>query len=330
MYNAILLILLGSAIILVISGLSKGKNGRIVAGILVGLLTIFFFWVLDFWGEYLWFAAIEQGQRFWTLFLSESFLAVLGALLSGVIVYILTLAIPEEKKIARIGAPLLGALIGGVWGTANWEVILKFWHRTAVGVADPILGKDASFYLFSLPFYERLYTLLIILAVLSLVAILFATFFRIRGGELELQLEGILLSDRTKLFRWIYIIAAIIVFLLAVSKFLNRYHLMYSTWGAVTGPGWTDVQIRLPGYAIVILITVLSGIALLLPPIRIRISQMFRRSSPGASGNPITPLIVIGAAMLLIWFLALTAVPGLFQWLRVEPNEITFEKPYIA
>ncbi len=32
----------------------------------------------------------------------------------------------------------------------------------------------------------------------------------------------------------------------------------------------------------------------------------------------------------MIWFIALVAVPGLFQWLRVQPNEITYEVPYIS
>jgi uncharacterized membrane protein (UPF0182 family) len=30
------------------------------------------------------------------------------------------------------------------------------------------------------------------------------------------------------------------------------------------------------------------------------------------------------------WIFGLGIVPGLFQWLHVEPNEITFEKPYIV
>jgi len=44
-------------------------------------------------------------------------------------------------------------------------------------------------------------------------------------------------------------------------------------------------------------------------------------------------IFTLGAVALIIvavWILGLSVFPGLFQWLRVEPNEITFEKPYIA
>jgi hypothetical protein len=36
-----------------------------------------------------------------------------------------------------------------------------------------------------------------------------------------------------------------------------------------------------------------------------------------------------GSLIVIIWILGLSIIPGLFQWLRVGPNEITFERPYI-
>jgi hypothetical protein len=44
----------------------------------------------------------------------------------------------------------------------------------------------------------------------------------------------------------------------------------------------------------------------------------------------VIPPVVIAVVIAVVWYVGLQVLPGLFQWLRVEPNEITFEKPYIA
>jgi hypothetical protein len=41
------------------------------------------------------------------------------------------------------------------------------------------------------------------------------------------------------------------------------------------------------------------------------------------------PLAAMAALIGVVYIIGLGIIPGLFQWLRVEPNEMTFEKPYI-
>ena len=36
-------------------------------------------------------------------------------------------------------------------------------------------------------------------------------------------------------------------------------HLLYSRWGVVSGPGWTDVHVRLPVYVLLGVLTIVAG-----------------------------------------------------------------------
>lgn len=65
-------------------------------------------------------------------------------------------------------------------------------------------------------------------------------------------------------------------------------------------------------------------------PLRGRLIDVFHRRIGGERKPHLHVLSVTAAAVFGIQILILNVVPALFQRLRVEPNEITFEKPYIA
>ena len=67
-------------------------------------------------------------------------------------------------------------LIGGVQGNLNWEIILKFFHQTASTVTDPIFNKQLSFYFFSLPFYNFISSLIVVILIISIIS-LFIVYF---------------------------------------------------------------------------------------------------------------------------------------------------------
>ena len=71
MYTIILIILLGIAAFFFINGIMKRKTGRLILGVIIGALTLFFFWYMDFWGEMLWFQSIGYAQRFWIEILAK-------------------------------------------------------------------------------------------------------------------------------------------------------------------------------------------------------------------------------------------------------------------
>ena len=314
MYTLLLLLLLGLAAFWFVSGIGKRKTGRIYSGVLLGALTLFFFWFMGFWGEMLWFESIGYNDRFWTEILAKLGFLVVGAFVGWIVVFLLTSLIPKEKKYTKLISRVLGAFIGALVVVSSWDVILRYVNRVPANIADPILGQDAGFYLFSLPFYDMLYNLFVVLALIGLGASLSAIFLRVRQQEINIEYPS---ADQfgTRTYQAMFLNGAILIFLLAVGKYLARFHLMYSQWGAVTGPGWTDVHVRLPAYIITIIVTVAIGIFLLIPAFRKRAAAVIQRSE--RTQRPDQPMVLFGAgvAIFVAWFLLLTVIPGLFQWL---------------
>ncbi|MCG6958287.1 UPF0182 family protein, partial [bacterium BMS3Abin03] len=330
MYVAIILILVAISGFFVITGLRKNNKKKVVIGIIVGLFTFALFWFLDFWGEMLWFETLGYDDRFWTYILAQSVVGIIGAFVSIAIVTLLTYSIPESRKYIKKVTQGLAFIIGGAWGLSSWEIMLKFWVRESAGIAEPIFNKDAGFYLFTLPFLDRIYILLILLTFLSLIALLFAVLFRIDSNyNLSLDFTGINLDKRSKIYSNILITGSLIIFVLAFDKYLSRFHLMYSDRGVVRGPGWTDVNILLPAYSIIIVLMIVLGLFLLIKPLRKLLGKFYSKLKIRNAYSEPTLLVMVAITILLIWFIGLTVIPGLFQWLRVEPNEITFEEPYI-
>ena len=123
---------------------------------------------------------------------------------------------------------------------------------------------------------------------------------------------------------------AAITGVVAWGQYLNIYHLLYSRWGVVSGPGWTDVHVRLPAYLIVAAVTLLLGLSPLIPAIYSGLTRQFGRRRYLAESAALIPFGAPWLGILSIWFLANGVAPVLVQWLRVQPNEITLEAPYIA
>src|SRR5512139_2909814 len=53
-----------------------------------------------------------------------------------------------------LAAAVLFFLIAVPWGAGQWKEFLLFLQGRPVGTADPVLGRDIGFYLFTLPFVE--------------------------------------------------------------------------------------------------------------------------------------------------------------------------------
>ncbi len=331
MYTALIYLLAGLALFLFITGLKKGNKKRISFGVIIGIFTFLFFNFLDFYGDLIWFEALGYSRRFWIEISYYTGMALGCAIFGWLLVWLLTIAIPQNKKVTRIAARAVGALAGGIWGISAWTELLKFIHSVSAGISDPVLDKDAGFYMFQLPFLDKLYTLLILLTLISLLASISAAFIQFRGSNLFIN--NLTLFDektRARLTQSLFINSGVFIIVLTFGKFLSRYHLLYSTWGAVMGPGWTDVNIRLPAYDAVIVIMILLAVFIIIPPLRKVMQRFFNRFN--ISYHRTAPFILGSYAAVIfgLLLLALTVIPGLFQWLRVEPNEITFEKPYIA
>jgi hypothetical protein len=329
MYVVLIAVLLAGAAGLFLLGVQQRRLWVSALGVLLAALTGFFFWFLGFWGEALWFEAVGYRQRFWTVVLSKAAMALAGAAVSAGLVHLLTWGIDKSRKLVRIGSKVFAAYVGAHWGLANWDTILLYLHRVETGVTDPILNRDTAFYLFVLPLYDATYILLIFVALVALASWAVATFVRVGEQGFRLQTGGVLDASRERRYGALYWSAAALLVALAWGKFLDRFHLMYSTLGVVAGPGWTDVHVRLPAYAIMIVLLLLLAMFLVVPPARRLAARATRRFELGVEIDRVAPLMVSAVVVVVAWFLLLLVAPGLLQWLRVQPNEITVERPYI-
>ena len=98
----------------------------------------------------------------------------------------------------------------------------------------------------------------------------------------------------------------------------------------VTGAGWTDVHVRLPAYLIAAAVTLLLGLLPLVPAVYSRLERRLRRLPLFTENAALIAIVTPWLGIFTIWFLANGVAPVLVQWLRVQPNEITLEAPYIA
>lgn len=320
MYTLLFILLAAMAATAVFRGVSKRRPLVLYLGIGIGIVTLFLSWFLNFWTEKLWFDQLGYNDRFWTVWVSRIGLFIVPFAAGGLVVYLLTFSREKNSIPVRLVASVAGALGSGLWWSARWELFLKFTNRMEAGVLDPVLDRDVGFYLFTYPFLNALYVNLLILSLLSLgVAFINGRVTLSRGAGVE----GI---NRERLPLGIYLNLGILLIVLGFGRFIARYGILFSEYGFVSGAGWTDVHVRLPMLMVTALFTFLTGIGLLLSVIRPGVKKLWRAST---RGSELRYLYTVSGLVMATWAVLLWVVPALFQWLKVEPNEITVERPYL-
>ena len=192
---------------------------------------------------------------------------------------------------------------------AAWDTLLKFINATDFNRTDPIYERDISFYVFQLPFYQGLQDWLFALLLMSL---LVATAIYVLKGTINLNRGWQhLIYGEAKAH--LSLLLAGLAFLVAFQFWLQRYDLLYSGEGVVSGAGFTDTHARLAA------LTGMGFMALALAVVFV--------ASAGRNSLKL-PLIGIGL-YLLIYILLYQAYPSFEQQFIVEPNELAKEKPYI-
>ncbi|REJ84304.1 MAG: UPF0182 family protein [Bacteroidetes bacterium] len=327
MYAAIFILFIVLGLFLIYKGISGKKKFALLTGVFSSILPFAFLGYANFWTEKLWFDSVGYSMRFWKLMSTLAIYSFSAGVLSYLFVKAATFRISKRSGWVHSIAVRFAAIIGILWGAFNWESIILFIHAEKTGVLDPVLKEDAGFYMFVLPFLDKLLILFTMLAALSLIASLFV-FVREESGWRDGKLvivrrSGILPEEN---YRSAFFSAAILLLVIAAGRYIDRFHLLYSQFGVVNGPGWTDVNIRLPAYTVVAVIMIILAIGIAVPVLRKKVSGIFN-TDPAKELH--ATLVSFGAIAGLSWLISLTLIPGLVQWIYVEPNEITLEKPFI-
>ncbi|MDR1997694.1 MAG: UPF0182 family protein [Candidatus Margulisbacteria bacterium] len=320
-----------------------------VIGILLILCVPVNWLMLHFWPDIYWFTNLGYEQVFFTRLLAQSglwlgsFLFCFGFIftnfyaakvflvkstadwrgnLRNMLARFLGRNLPEQREItvnsfkldwlaivlAAIAVFFALSLASVI--SSHWLEILSCFKQTGFAVADPLFGRDVSFYVFVLPVLKLLSGAG---ASLLFISALGALFLYMLSGQL-VALRWHIFSRISRPIRTHLLILGFCfaLWLLLVLR-IAAYELLFSPAGVVYGAGFTDVYAQLVAFR-VLSVAVLVWAAVLLAGI--------------FTGNLSLPVIVGGISTVL-WFGLSVVYPAVLQTLIVNPNEITKEAPYI-
>lgn len=283
--------------------------------VLAGLLLLLFVLAQGlptFYTEYQWFRSLGQGSVFTTRILARAGIFIVAALVFFVFFMI---NVWVARRLAPAGfaksggvmglatiAGVLMALFAGLIAQSQWETLLRFANATSFELADPVFGRDVSFYVFTLPVYNFVQTMLTLATVVTAIAV--ALIYAAALGRFRLT-PGVKAH--------LSALGAIFLLLYAWNYQLSIYDLAYSTRGVVVGASYTDVHAQWPAYNILTWITVAAALILL--------ANVFLRATKAL------------AATAVVWVVVTLVLgqgyPAFVQNVQVRPNESVREQQYI-
>ena len=194
-------------------------------------------------------------------------------------------------------------------GTRYWEQTLLFLNSIPAGLADPIFGRDISFYLFQYPFIDVVNGM--VRGVIVIAALLTTVTYVIRGGAV---MTGRFFSIDPFVKRHLAVLVSLFLLSLAASFFLDRYSLLNTEHGVLYGASYTDVHARLVILWVMVVLTVVTALVV----------SIF--ATHRSLAVPLIAVVVLAG----VYVLGLKIYPSMFQSIKVSPNESVLEQSYIS
>ena len=213
----------------------------------------------------------------------------------------------QLRLLANLVAVVL-AMLFGLFASSQWPAFLSWWYAVPFGQADPVLGNDAAFYVFSLPFFQMVRgtaQALVVIAALACGALYFLS-----GGLASGFPRSIALSGPAR--QHLSLLAAVFFLLLAFGAWLARAEYLVSPSAIIFGPGYADIAARMPA-ALLLLVVSLAGAGLA------GLQAFSPRNWPIPVAAGLYLAVTVGGA---VYGTAL-------QRFVVTPNEQVREAPYI-
>ncbi|MHC5758553.1 UPF0182 family protein [Nostoc sp.] len=286
----------------------------LVLSLLIGLIVVHYGQIALFY----WHSPVNQGilpipalfrpETIWQLLRQIVshvwYLGLIGGLALAILIYpqfLLTV-------IAVLFCPIFAFIL-----FQHWPKVLQYFHPTVFNSTEPLFGRDISFYVFSLPFWELLELWLMGLCLYGFVAVTLT--YLLSGDSLS---QGIFPGFSPQQQRHLYGMGGLLMLVVALSYWLSRYELVYSTRGVSYGASYTDVTAQMPAYTVLCILAVTIAYYLLWRTFFCKPKSQYRR------------LVFYSLGVYLILVAATDVVlPAVVQYLIVQPNELQREQPYI-
>ncbi|MBD2725191.1 UPF0182 family protein [Nostoc sp. FACHB-892] len=229
-------------------------------------------------------------------------------LIGGVMIAILIYPQFLLTAIAAVFSPIFAFIL-----FQHWPKVLQYFHPTLFNSTEPLFGRDISFYVFFLPVWELLELWLMGLCLYGFVAV--SLTYLLSADSLS---QGIFPGFSPQQQRHLSGMGGLLMLVVALSYWLSRYELVYSTRGVTYGASYTDVIAQLPAYTVLCIVAVAIATYLLWRTFFWKSKSQYRR------------LVFYGLGVYLVLvILADTVLPAVVQYLIVLPNELQREQPYI-
>ena len=295
--------------------------------VMLGGLSFF----VDLYFDYLWFDELGKTTVFTTILYAKGSFGAITLFISFLFLYInflfansgpglIEIGIPTptgqitmmkiQPDTVRRGVGIVAAAIGFIIGTgqsSQWEKVWRWLHGVDFNEADPIFGKDISFYFFSLPLWRDVVYLSLGLCVAALVGVVALYYFKGILSWRKVEVGG---SRRPAVH--ISLLAAMIFILLAFSAYLSRYELLFGAYDIFYGAGYADIHARIPMLTLLVAASIVAAALWL-------VSAFSRRLRMGAAA------VVLYLAVAFLGGI----YPSVIQKFIVDPNELDRESPQI-
>lgn len=202
----------------------------------------------------------------------------------------------------------------------NWYLILQYINGVQFNAADPVFGKDISFYVFRMPLYQFLVSMA--LSVVFLLILLTIVIYLIIAAKSSFNrmnfrnLRGILHVLKNGFIQFagksLAMLIALYMLLLAAKYYLDSFLVMFNESGVVYGPGYTDVHVNVP---------ILRAMAIIAAVSSVVVAYAIQKKK----------INLIGYSILLIFGLSILRVITYVgvETLVVNPNQLERERQYI-
>ena len=198
-------------------------------------------------------------------------------------------------------------VVSALVAASHWQLLLQWRNATSFGRTDPQFHRDVSYYVFVYPFHRYLANTALVILVLALVTALAVALVT---GVARVRRPRLMPAAMLSLF-------SVLFGLLLVAKaggyWLDRYSLVVSNRGVVTGASYTDIHAVVPAKTSLVVIALVAA-ALLFANAAVR---RWRVVLLGVGG-----VLVLGVAVGGIY-------PAIVQRVSAKPNAEAAEQTSI-
>ena len=311
------------------------RRGKIVIGVLVSLFVLLSVLgsLVRVYTNWLWFGEVGYRSVFSTILVTRIVLFVIVglvmALIIGTNVFLAYRMRPpfrpisqEQENLERYRVALeprkrliFGALVAliflvaGMSAQSNWKTWQLWRNGVSFGIPDPQFHRDISFFAWDYPAYRLLLGLAFNAVIFSLLLSLAVHYV---FGAFRIATPGPKLTISAR--RHVTLLVFFFIVLKACAYWLDRYGLVFSGRGKVTGASYTDVNASLPAKTILFWVAVLIALAVL--------ASLWLKSAQ---------IPIISFVVLLILSIGINGIyPAIVQQVTVKPNASDKEVPYIG